>query len=277
MEFFAGMALKSVSPLAFSLALSLATLPMSAQSSGSGNPRTANREASSRLAGGYGKLPISFEPNQGQTDKAVQFVARGSGYMLFLEPDEAFMLLASGAPGADNHSRIPSTVDLKLVGADKTARGKGEDRLPGVSNYLFGKDPSKWRTDVPNFAKVRYTNVYPGIDLMYYGNQEGVLEHDFVVKPDADPAAISLVLQNAEKVMSGITGRGHCGGCFPKHQYRGNNVFRLFPAGSCLSGELQLSGRFRRRREWVHFQGERRRERLCVLDLFRSAGGHVRS
>src|SRR5438876_9928559 len=82
---------------------------------------------------------------------------------------------------------------MKLVGANPSARVVGLDELPGKSNYFIGNDPKKWRTNVPNYAKVKYTSIYPGVDLVYYGNQRQ-LEYDFVVQPGADPGQIALQL-----------------------------------------------------------------------------------
>jgi len=81
---------------------------------------------------------------------------------------------------------------MRLVGANTRAAVTGAEELPGKSNYFIGNDPKKWRTNVPNYAKVKYQNVYPGVDLVYYGNQGGQLEYDFVVAPGADPSAIKL-------------------------------------------------------------------------------------
>lgn len=201
MAFLSGTTLERVSPLVAFLVLFVATVALHSQ-----------KPAPARLPENYGKLPISFESNLGQTEKAVQFVARGAGYRLFLEPDEAFMSLIDQAPSgtveAPNRrtSRTVSTVGLKLVGANKSARVEGEDRLPGVSNYLIDADHSKWHTGVPNYAKVRYRDIYPGVDLVYYGNQEGVLEHDFVVKPGADAGAIALALENADRIATSDSG-----------------------------------------------------------------------
>ena len=85
---------------------------------------------------------------------------------------------------------------MKLVGANPNPKIAGTDELPGKSNYFIGNDPKKWRTNVPNYAKVKYANVYPGVDLVYYGNQ-GQLEYDFMVSPGADPAAITLAVTPA--------------------------------------------------------------------------------
>jgi hypothetical protein len=139
----------------------------------------------------YGKLPLTFEQNQGQTDSQVKFLARGSGYTLFLTPDSAILAL--------QRERAASVLRMKLVGANRNPATAGTDALPGKSNYFVGNDPSKWRTDVPTYAKVKYRGVYPGIDLVYYGNQR-LLEYDFLVAPGADPGAIELRFQGAKKL-----------------------------------------------------------------------------
>ena len=169
-----------------------------------------------RLSSAYGKLPISFEVNRGQADGSVQFLARGAGYTLFLTPGEAVLSLHTphvktdklGGLATPNALRTPpsqrtattpaSTVRLQLIGANTKAEVAGIDPLPGKSNYFVGSDPAKWHTNVPTYAKVRYTSVYPGIDLLYYGNQEGRLEHDFVVAPGADPGAIAIGLRDSD-------------------------------------------------------------------------------
>ena len=87
------------------------------------------------------------------------------------------------------------------MGANPNPKIVGMDELPGKSNYFIGNDPKKWRTNVPNYAKVKYANVYPGVDLVYYGNQ-GKLEYDFVVSPGADPNSIQLAINSGEQVGS---------------------------------------------------------------------------
>ena len=93
----------------------------------------------------------------------------------------------------------PTTLRLKLQNANPDAQIAGLDQQPGKSHYLIGNDPSQWRKNVPNYAKVAYDEVYPGIDLVYYGNQRQ-LEYDFIVAPDADPKAIKMAIEGAEKV-----------------------------------------------------------------------------
>src|SRR5438046_3860535 len=89
---------------------------------------------------------------------------------------------------------------MKLVGANLSPDVVGLEELPGKTNYFSGNDPNKWRTNVSTFAKVRYGNVYPGVDLVYYGNQ-GQSECDFIVAPGADPKAITWAVgtQNPEQ------------------------------------------------------------------------------
>jgi Beta-propeller repeat/FG-GAP-like repeat len=148
----------------------------------------------------YGRLPLGFEPNQGQTDPSVKFVSRGHGYSLFLTSSEAILVLPAAPQRMGSDDKLTASVlRMRLSGANANATVSGGDELPGKSNYLIGSDPSKWHTNIANYAKVRYSNVYPGIDLVYYGNQ-GRLEYDFVVAPGADPRSIGLLFTGADKV-----------------------------------------------------------------------------
>src|SRR6202165_196808 len=137
----------------------------------------------------YGKLPLSFEVNRGQTDPRVKFISRGNGYTLFLAPTEAVLSL---------RSTRAQVLRIKLLGANAAPIVNGLERLPGQSNYFIGRDPRKWHTNVSTFAKVKYEHVYPGIDLVYYGNQ-GSLEHDFIVAPGADPRKIRMRVLGASQ------------------------------------------------------------------------------
>jgi hypothetical protein len=128
----------------------------------------------------YSHLPLIFEPNQGQTNAQVKFLARGRGYGLYLTDQEAVLALQHSA--SDSGRPTTSVVSMKLSGASSLGVPVGNDPLPGKSNYLIGNDRAKWHRDIPQFARVRYRNVYPGIDLVYYGNQ-GRLEYDFEVSP----------------------------------------------------------------------------------------------
>src|SRR6266849_5823360 len=148
-----------------------------------------------------GQLPLIFEPNQGQADSKVKFLARGAGYSLFLDPTGAVLALQT-APQSRSKSQSGGSeqfVRMKLVGASPSAAATGTDPLPGKSNYIIGNDRRQWRSGIPQFAGVHYASVYPGIDLVFYGNQ-GQLEYDFKVAPGAEPAQAELEFDGADKL-----------------------------------------------------------------------------
>jgi hypothetical protein len=144
----------------------------------------------------YGKLPMRFEANQGQTDANVKFLARGASYRLFLTADEAVIALRkSPTLGSSSTARadrsISTSMRLRFLGTNATTPVVGMEKLPGQSNYFVGNDPRQWRTQVPAYARVRYEGIYPGIDLIYHGNSSQ-LEYDFVAAPGADLNAITM-------------------------------------------------------------------------------------
>jgi len=133
----------------------------------------------------YGKIPLSFELNQEQTDSQVKFLSKSDGNTVFFTQDKLVMSLVSSTPqtSADEISSKQFTIlEMRMVDANPSAKIIGLDELPGKSNYFIGNDPQKWYTDIPNYAKIQYSNVYSGIDLIYYGNQRQ-LEYDFVLPP----------------------------------------------------------------------------------------------
>jgi len=137
----------------------------------------------------FGRLPLSFELNQGQTDSQVRFLARGQGY--------ALLLTSNGAEFSFNE---PSTaLRMYLQGAATSPRIRGVDELPGKVNYFFGRESDKWRTNIPTYERVSYEEIYPGVDLIYYGNQRQ-LEYDFVIAPDASFKQIRLAFEGAGKL-----------------------------------------------------------------------------
>jgi hypothetical protein len=170
----------------------------------------AGAVSDARASESYGRLPLHFEANQGQTHKDVRFLARGPGYGLYLTASEAVLALASPSPFAERDScagerhntpaqEMPVAVRMSILNAAPKPLVNGLEELPGKANYFIGKDPSKWRTNMPTYAKVHYREVYPGIDLVYYGNQRQ-LEYDFVVAPGADPKKIVLGFKGADKL-----------------------------------------------------------------------------
>src|SRR5712691_7892148 len=117
----------------------------------------------------YGKLPLSFEANHGQTDRQVKFLSRGRGYTLFLTSSETVLSLskpatpatqpridtaAMGQEGAENKTITTTVLRMRLVGANPAADVSGLEELPGKSNYFIGNEPKKWHTNVPNYARV---------------------------------------------------------------------------------------------------------------------------
>ena len=154
--------------------------------------------------------PLSFEANQGQTDSQVKFLSRGPGYGLFLTPTEMVLALRKAKPtqadaATDETPSESAVLRMRLVGANPTPELSGETALPGKVNYFIGNDHTKWRTHVPTYAQARYANVYPGIDLVYYGNQRQ-LEYDFVVAPGQEPANITMAFQGMERLELDVTG-----------------------------------------------------------------------
>ena len=151
---------------------------------------------------GYISSPLTFEPNLGQAAARVQFLSRGSGYSLFLAPNEAVLNLerqqtsASRKPENKLGAASIDTLRMKLVGANANAGVVGVDPQPGVVSYLVGNDPKKWHSGVPTFGKVNYSQIYPGVDLVFYGNQRQ-LEYDFVVAPGVDPNQIAWQIDGA--------------------------------------------------------------------------------
>src|SRR6267378_593521 len=186
--------------------------------SGASNLARANQDP--RWMEAYGKLALSFEENEGQTAGEVRYVSHGSGYELFLTPEEAVVALQPSLPGnlstlhgvayflslrqARQAGRM-TVLRMGLEGANLEAKISGIDSLPGKVNYFLGNKPEHWRTNIPTYSRVKYAQVYPGVDLVFYGNQRS-LEYDFVVAPGADPKAIALTLKGARKM--GVDSKG---------------------------------------------------------------------
>jgi hypothetical protein len=150
----------------------------------------------------YGSVPLSFEANHGQADSRVQFLSRGSGYGLFLTGTEAVLNLNRSGAVRDMvgpQRSATAQLEMELLGASRGVSAAGQEQLPGVVNYMLGNNPALWQTNIPTFGRVSYDDVYPGIDLVYYGNQRQ-LEYDFVVAPGADPAAIRLAFRGADQM-----------------------------------------------------------------------------
>jgi hypothetical protein len=159
------------------------------------------------IAKSYGSMPLSLEANRGQADARVKFLARGSGYNLFVTETEAVVSLAGPSRNdiRDTARLHTNALRIKLVGANPSAKITALEELPGRSNYFIGNDPAKWRTGVVNYAKLRIEEVYPGIDLVYYGNQRR-LEYDWILAPGVDPALIRFEIAGAHHTQIDASG-----------------------------------------------------------------------
>lgn len=135
----------------------------------------------------YGKVPLSFEANRGQADSQVKYILRSNGYTMLFTDDEAVLLFPNPQPR------------IVRMGFGGLSQAEGVEMLPGKVNYLLGSDPKRWRANVPIYAKVRYRNIGPGIDLVFYG-RDGRMEYDLVVAPHADPKAVKLSFTGAESL-----------------------------------------------------------------------------
>ena len=148
----------------------------------------------------YSRIPLHFEANKGQVNESVQFLARGQGYNLYLTDGEATLVLSkpvTAQPFAGEQDPTYSMLHMQLLGANPGLTVVGQEKLPGIVNYFIGNDPEQWQTNIPTFGQITYQNVYPDIDLVYYGNQQQ-LEYDFIVAPGADPNVIALNFAGAD-------------------------------------------------------------------------------
>ena len=158
------------------------------------------------------RLANGFEANVGLLDSEVKFICRGSGYRLYLTSTESILslrrpterstpdrstLFGTGTQGSDSEN--VGLVRMKLLGANLDPVVRASDELPVRSNYFIGADPARWRTNVPNYGRITYQDVYPGIDLAFY-DHSGELEYDFIVSPGADPGAIRLAYNGIQKM-----------------------------------------------------------------------------
>lgn len=133
------------------------------------------------------RIPLYYEANIGQADPAVQVISRGGGFVTLLTGSETYFV----------NSSTPQPFGLKFLGAANSPKAILEEELPGVSHYYQGKDPAKWRTGVKHYARARFSEVYPGVDVLFYSGEKR-MEYDFVVAPGADPSVIRMAWTGVE-------------------------------------------------------------------------------
>lgn len=181
-------------------------------------PSGAQRLARDQVRALYGRLPLRFEPNFGQADARAKFVARGPGYSVFLTSNGVALSLPATSRRGVSNSSAPGWVQIQWLGSASSPVADGRDQLAGRSNYFIGNNPNLWHTGIPNYAKVEFHQIYPGVDLIYYGNPRQ-LEYDFHVAPRANAKYLRFSLQGSS-------------GNLPFHlDSRGNLVARI-PGGS---------------------------------------------
>lgn len=252
-------------PLLFGLGCLFLFCPGSPTFRDRGNQPVPACPCADRILQAYARLPLAFEPNVGQTDPAVLFLARTGGFNLYLTSREALFALNPRRlprfpqdPGLSPAPR-PEAVRMRLKGASPDCRAEGREKLQGQSNYLTGRDPSRWKTGVPRYGRVRMGEVYPHIDLVYYGGPRG-LEYDFIVRPGGDPRAIRLEFQGPGKIRPAPGGALELGEARLELQ-----LPQIYQEGP--GGRVPVGGRFTRKGEEVGFEVEGYdRNRPLVID-----------
>ncbi len=156
--------------------------------------------AKTNIIAQFFNLPISFERNVGQTDPSVKYLARGQGYTLYFTPQEIVIVLKQHQENVP-----PSVLKMQFIGTQPAPILNGEQELPGTSNYFIGNDPEQWHTNITNYAKVVYKDLYPGIDTVFYGTSQQ-LEYDICIAPGKNPENIQFLIEGASKLA--LTGSG---------------------------------------------------------------------
>ncbi len=180
-----------ISPSAFSLTVVVTALLFSTSAPRAAKANDFASGPPSTRAMTIASLPINFEPNYGQARQAARYIARTGGVEIDLCPGK-FGLWLSG-------KRSHSQVSVSFLGARQDADISPSERRSSETNYLSGQDPAGWRTHIPNFGRITYSNIYSGIDAAFYGNGQE-LEHDFVVAPGADYRLIRLGFEGASEL-----------------------------------------------------------------------------
>lgn len=197
------------------LAVFVSVIFVGAQNAGNNLPTvniaTPNK---ARVAENFGRLPLSFELNKGQIDQQVKFLSHGPGYDLFLTSTEAVLRVQKpraartdkSKEAADANVREGTVLRLKMLGASATPAVEGQEELPGRINYFIGNDQAKWLRNIPTYKKAYIKDIYPGIDVVYYGTQQE-LEYDFVIGPGANPKLVRFSVEGADRIRLDETGK----------------------------------------------------------------------
>jgi len=166
-------------------------------------PTAAPQMSDEEALDAYKQLPLSFIPNEGQTEEAVRYYAQGAGYGYFFTPKGATLSFAEGNGGAKGYKGHALALDF--LGADPDATLTAQKRLAGKVNYLEGNDPAEWQQGLPTHAELLYGGLWPGIDMAVRG-ERGKLKYEFHLKPGSSVDDVRLAYRGAEGLKVGARG-----------------------------------------------------------------------
>jgi hypothetical protein len=169
-------------------------------------------------------VPMAFTENQGQWDERVRFRANTGGATLWFTTDGVYhqftRRVPKDAPSADRPVHMPLerfdrgpdnieqlVIKASFVGVNSNVEVVGEGLMEYSCNYFIDNDPSKWYTDVPNYASVLFKDVYPNIDLRYYGIGNGRAACEFIAAPGADMEQIKVEYEGTNELSVDASGR----------------------------------------------------------------------
>jgi len=215
----------------------------------------ADVSAGTNIEAAYAKLPLGFERNQGQAAGEVDYLSRGRNATLFLTGHEAVLTLRGD--GAK-----PAVLRMRLAGANPQATVAAEEPLQGKVSYFLGNDRKQWHPAVPTWRRVRYSEVWPGIDLVWHGTRSA-LEYDFIVRPGSDPARIRVTFGGTERLRLDGAGNLIAKTAAGEVVQSAPVVYQDGPEGrTAISGKYALKGR----REIGFEIGQYDRSRPLVID-----------
>ncbi|MFQ5481774.1 MAG: SBBP repeat-containing protein [Nitrospinaceae bacterium] len=185
-------------------------IPLSAWQPAPASDRRTSTPAPGPPQALFRRLPLHFEPNAGQADAKVRFLTRGHGFGLYLTPEAMLLVLNGPQPEAEDAATAspePTGIRISWPGA-QPGRPEPLAPLPGKINYLLGNRPDRWRTGLPTYSRIRYPDLYPGVDLLVYGDR-GKPKYDFIVHPGAHPSIIRLAYAEVEGLSLDPAGNLH--------------------------------------------------------------------
>ena len=174
-----------------------------------GSNQQIGKDQKKSVASIYSKLPMRFEPNVGQFGSDIRYAARGANYGLFVSANGPFLQLSKPVRknGDKTHSHKPqsSLLGIAFKGTNTRSELYGEEEMQSKSFYFIGNDPSKWHSNVPHYAKIHQKEIYPGVDIVYYG-VNGSLEYDFELRPWASANNIQFEVNGAKHLATNESG-----------------------------------------------------------------------